>query len=308
MDKTSAKAVVGEEPPDVLKHLADSLKTGWKRYCKRLRRCQKSFSQDAVHDSRVQTRRLLSTVELLVAFISEKDIQKVRRALKDHLDTFDDLRDTQVQLDYMERLKTPADAVKTFRAWLQERERGFTKKTRKAIKHIKTRRIGRCVAEFQSELRKTRKKTSRVDAFERINLAMNLSFDRVAQLCRNIEPEDTETIHRTRVAFKRFRYMVEALSPLLPIISEQHCHAMRGYQSMMGDIQDVEVLLATFDKFVRKEKADSKSVKALRAELVRRRKSLIRVYLNAADKLSQFWPPPGLAPVPKSATVVPVES
>jgi inorganic triphosphatase YgiF len=74
---------------DVLQHLGESLNTQWRRYRKRLRRCQGQFSQDAVHDVRVETRRLLSTIELLGAFIPERDIQKVRRALKRHLDTFD---------------------------------------------------------------------------------------------------------------------------------------------------------------------------------------------------------------------------
>ena len=89
---------------DVLKHLGDSLNMQWRRYRKRLKRCQKRFSNEAVHDVRVETRRLLSTIELLGAFIPEPDIKKVRRALKRHLDTFDQLRDTQVQLGYVGRM------------------------------------------------------------------------------------------------------------------------------------------------------------------------------------------------------------
>jgi hypothetical protein len=71
---------------------------------------------------------------------------------------------------------------------------------------------------------------------------------------------------------------------------------MRGYQSMMGDIQDVEVLVAAFDKFVRSQEIDRGSARHLREELRRRRRWLIRVYMNAAGRLGQFWPLPGLAP------------
>lgn len=279
-----------EDSPDVLKHLGDSLETRWTRYRTRLKRCQARFSEEAVHQSRVETRRLLATVELLSAFIPARDIEKARRTLKHHLDTFDDLRDTQVQLVYVGQMIESHPAARTFQDWLRKREVRFTRQTRKAIKRIRTKRLGRRVAVFAKEIRQQRKRTPPERAFSAVQLAMNRAFARVAQLCRRVQGEDTETIHCTRVAFKRFRYMVEALSPLLPAITEEHCHAMRGYQSMMGDIQDVEVLLAALDKFIRKRERKDPVTQKLRSELQRRRQSLIRVYLNAAGKLRLFWP------------------
>lgn len=281
--------------PDVLDHLAESLSGGWKRYCKRLKRCQKSFSEEAVHDSRVETRRLISTVDLLAAFFPKRDVERVRCTLKEHLDTFDQLRDTQVQLVYVDQIKDAFTVARRFRDWLHKREAKLTRQTRKNIKAIKTKRLKRCLESFEKEIGRQHKETTPARAFGMVKLEMSRAFDRVAGLCRRVKAEDTETIHRTRVAFKRFRYMVEALSPLLRAVTDQHRHAMRGYQSMMGDIQDVEVLLETFDKFVRKEKIEIVDAKKLRNELARRRQLLIRVYLNAADKLQQFWPPPGLA-------------
>ncbi len=294
MKRKPDQTIVRSEAPDVLRHLAVSLKTGWKRYRRRLKRCQKSFSEDAVHDSRVETRRLLSTVELLGPFIPARDLKKARRALKHHLDTFDQLRDTQVQLDYVERMEKTFPAARAFRDWLRKREVRFTRQTRKAIKGIKTKRLGRRVAAFEMQICRQHKQTSRTAAFDTALHAMNRAFDRVAQLCRRVQAEDTATIHRTRIAFKRFRYMVEALSPLLLVVTDNHRHAMRGYQSMMGDIQDVEVLLAALGKFTRRKEVNAQAARQLRQELLRRRMWLIRVYLNAAGRLRQFWPPPGL--------------
>jgi hypothetical protein len=62
----------------------------------------------------------------------------------------------------------------------------------------------------------------------------------------------------------------------------------------MGDIQDMEVLLAALDKFVQKEKVNAQSARRLKRELVRWRRMLIDIYLNAAHRLRRFWPPPGL--------------
>jgi CHAD domain-containing protein len=282
----------GPPKADVLRHLADSLRSQWRRYRKRLQRCQEHFSEQAVHDSRVETRRLLATVELLRAFIPETDIRKARRTLKHHLDTFDQLRDTQVQLDYVGRLTRRFPVARRFSCWLAEREARFTRETRKAIKHVKTRRLGRRLAAFEGEIRRLREGLPPDRAFQTARKEIDQAFARVAQLCRRVRGSDTRTIHRTRIAFKRFRYMVEALAPLLPAVDEHQQRALRGYQSMMGDIQDVEVLLAAFENFVCHRTVDSRLTRPLRAELLRRRQWLIQVYLNAADRLRLFWPPP----------------
>jgi len=275
--------------PDVLRHLGDSLDTQWRRYRKRLKRCQEHFSEAAVHDSRVEARRLLATVELLCAFIPEGDLRKARGALKEHLASFNRLRDTQVQLMYVEHLIRSFPAAPEFRAWLRKREARFIRESRKAVKQIKTRRLGRRISAFQRELEKRRSKTQPARAFSMAQGAIRRAFARVAQLCRRVTAADSETIHRTRIAFKRFRYMVDALAPLLPAVTDQHRQAMRGYQSMMGDIQDVEVLITTLDKFI-KHGQDDRATQRMRVEFDRRRGQLIRVYLNAAGKLEQFWP------------------
>jgi CHAD domain-containing protein len=280
---------------DVLKHLADSIRAQWRRYRKRLKRCQVRFSEKAVHDSRVETRRLLATVELLRAFIPEADLRKARKRLKEHLDTFDELRDTQVQLAYMERLARSYPLAGAFHDWLARREDRFARQTRRAVKHIKSKRLRRRMAAFEMEIRLLRSRTSPDRALERALRAIQQAFARVAQCCRKVRAENTSTIHRTRIAFKRFRYMVEALSPLLPAVTEDHRRAMRGYQSMMGDIQDIEVLLGALDEFLGSQRVDGRSARKLLMELRRRRQWLIRIYMNATGKLSRFWPLPGLS-------------
>ena len=283
---------IGKQRVDVLQHLGDSLDAQWRHYRKRLRRCQNHFSEEAVHASRVETRRLLATLELLGAFLPDRDLRKARRPLKRHLDTFDQLRDTQVQLNYVGRMAGTFPDARPFYDWLRERQKRFTRKTRKAVKRIKTKRVGRRLAAFQKEIRRQRKKLPRAMAFAILQRTINRAFARVAQLCRRVRAGDTGTIHRTRIAFKRFRYMVEAMAPLLPAVTQEHYRAMRGYQCMMGDIQDMEILLAALNKFLRSKVVDASSARRLNEELMRWRQMLIQVYLNAANRLLRFWPPP----------------
>lgn len=294
--KQRRKPSQASEPAgDVLRHLAEALRTQGRRYRKRLKRCEEQFSEAAVHETRVEARRLLATIELLGAFLPERKLQKARDVLKQHLDTSDPLRDTQMQLIYVGRMTRVFPAARAFREWLLKREARLTRKTRKAIKHVKTKRLTRRLAVFEAEVRHRRKRTTRALVFATMLRAMDRAFARVARLCRGVAAADTETIHRTRIAFKRFRYMTDALAPLLPTVTNQHRHAMRGYQSMMGDIQDVEVMLRTLNKFLRRNEMNPAAATRLRNELLRRRQWLIQVYVNAAGKLRQFWPPPGLA-------------
>src|ERR1035437_10571147 len=65
-------------PGNSVNYLACSLKKQWKRYRKELKRCQNKFSEKAIHAFRVETRRLLSTLELLGGFLPARRVERVQ--------------------------------------------------------------------------------------------------------------------------------------------------------------------------------------------------------------------------------------
>ena len=65
---------------------------------------------------------------------------------------------------------------------------------------------------------------------------------------------------------------------------------MREYQAMMGNIQDIVVLLAGVRRAVADKEISGRAVGPLRRELLRRRRELIDIYLAAADRLFEFEP------------------
>ena len=275
---------------DTLRHLEKSLKKQWKPYRKRLKRCQKEFSQKAVHDSRVQTRRMLATVELSGAFIPQSRLHSARRALKRHLDTFKELRDTQVELVYVGKMLLSFPGARPFHGYLLKREERCARQARDRIKLLKAKRIGKIIAGYRVELRERRKRCTRSRARTLLLRALDRAFTGVQRLRRRVNPNNTATIHRTRVAFKRFRYMVEALATMLPEATKKRRADMQHYQSLMGDIQDMEVLLATLRKFFKKNEIKQGSARRFHEELLRRRQWFVQTYLDAADQLNDFWP------------------
>src|SRR5262245_57147233 len=139
-------------PPDALRQLSWLLKSQCKQYRKQLRRCQKKFSEKAVHDSRVAARRLISVVELLAPFLPAAHVKKIERLLKQHLDTFDELRDTQVQLATLRGLARSFPAARSFKAYLKKKEERLTRTTRKQVKKLKTGRFGKLVETCREEV------------------------------------------------------------------------------------------------------------------------------------------------------------
>jgi CHAD domain-containing protein len=102
-----------------------------------------------------------------------------------------------------------------------------------------------------------------------------------------INPAQASTIHHVRLAFKTFRYMVEIVHPLLSDFPSENLEQMHEYQSLMGEIQDVEVITQML--------ADAPVYAAdFDAEPVRRyyqncHAKAISVYMNCVHQLDDFW-------------------
>ncbi len=273
-----------------LKDLARALKKQSRRYRRELQRCQQHFSEKAIHQSRVETRRLLSRLDLLSSLISARHLAKAQKALKSHLDALDDLRDTQVQLLTVGKMRRAFPAARPFHRYLLKREKRFLRQTRKHIERVRYRRLGGLIAVCRDDIRAHLHDRHPQRAAEVLLRAVGRAFTRTRQRWAEIRPAEVRTIHRTRVAFKKFRYMVEALADFLPGVTEERLAAMRHYQTMMGEIQDADVLLRTLDKFLDKQQIKPETARRYREELVRRRQRLVRVYLGAAEQLLEFWP------------------
>lgn len=283
-------------PPDTLQFLALSLKKQWKCYRKQLRKCQRRFSERSVHDLRVSARRLLSLLDLLAPFLAPGRVKKAHSALKRHLDTFDDLRDTQVQLPAVREARQHFPAAGRFYRFLKKREARLSRSTCKKARRLRSQPLSKLVSAARADVKAWLRKSGSRQPNPLLLSAVNRAFTLTRQLKERIQPEDTHSIHCTRVAFKRFRYVIEDLADHLPWANEALQAKMHDYQTLMGGIQDSEVLLRAFQKFLRKHEADIESGLPFEHELQERRRRLIGKYLTTADQLLEFWPTAGEFP------------
>jgi CHAD domain-containing protein len=268
--------------------LVRALDDRWRKYQKELKRCQKKYSEASVHDLRVATRRLISTLNVLRRLVLDDRLTASRRTLKKRLDLFDPLRDTQVQLLSTEKMLPTFPELQAFYDRLKKQERRLVKQVSKQVGKMKTAKLAKSVAAIEKQLRLLfNDRAKQNEHLTAVKAAVDAAFAKVADLRRSIDPNDATTIHRLRIAFKKFRYMVEALRPLLARVTDRRLKKMHDFQTMMGDIQDIEVLTASLRAFAQKREADS-SLQAAFQELSRRRVELIETFLKSADELFTF--------------------
>jgi len=290
---------------DVRALLMRSLTERWQTYGEQLKRCREEPSEDAVHDLRVAMRRLISTLMALDTILpdSHDHLRKVRRSLSKRLDRFSPLRDTQVQALTIQEMLTTFPELQPYYNYLTERERRLVGRIGKEVKKTGTARLERAAAIIAERLcARSGDPAAQEQARAAVLGAAEAAFNRVAKRRQKIDPTNAMTIHRMRVAFKKFRYLTEALEPMLDGIGREQLKSMGAFQDMMGKIQDTEVLLASLAAFLAgKSKAYKRTMRPAREELMRRRAAAIDEFLASADQIYTLWKPqqtPGAAQTP----------
>jgi len=265
--------------------LISALDERWENYRMQVKICRGEFSEEAVHDLRVSARRLLAILDIARAIDPHPRLQKARRVLKDQIDDLDDLRDVQVMLvEVTETLENFPD-LKPFETHLQERESHFLRLAQKQILALK-------LSDLKKRIEKIR------DSLEKRNLEGNLQaqlfqtvdnvYSRTMQAFTQVEPSQPSTIHRLRLAFKKFRYMAEIVHPMIPSQPEPYLERMHAYQSTMGDIHDIEVFLSALTDF--SESSESPfDPKPIRSFYEKHHTELVSAFMENKGELFAFW-------------------
>ena len=273
--------------------LIETLENRWQTFRSELKRCQKEPGEEAIHDLRVATRRLLALVDMLSAFSPHRRLGKLRGAFKDQLDDLDNLRDTQVMLVEVTETLGNLPGLAPFQAYLIKREKRLLRSTAKDVKSFKSRGIRKRLDSTHKALLKAEKG---------INQQMELlqivddAYETTLRRFQSIEPAQPETIHRVRIAFKKFRYMVEIVHPLIPNFPDNNFKHMRAYQDMMGDIQDLEIFLSVFDDFA--DKDASYDPEPVRRFYQQHHTEAVNAFVEGMHQINTFWRPAPDSPFP----------
>jgi len=252
------------------------------KYRKTLRRCRRRLSEDSVHDLRVESRRLLATLDALDGLVSRRMVQSAARAIKKWTGGLGLLRDLQVQRGTVDELSPHLPALSELSRRLARRERRRTAATTGKLDRHAGRALGRAVSDLRRALRKPTPASAPAVASAGRPLVPALAAAGEAMAARfaAIDPERPATIHRARKELRRFRYLAEVFQPIVPAITQRYLDRLQRLQGDMGRIQDATVLNATVDRYLSKHAKMPRLADHTRTVLERRRAALIDAFLR----------------------------
>jgi CHAD domain-containing protein len=273
--------------------LLSALDQRYEKYLYEYKRCTDVFSEEAVHQLRVTARRLLALIELLQEVTPSRELQKLRLTFKNQLDSLDDLRDTQVMLTEIARTLKSLPELTRLYTFLQKREQRLLTKAEHIVTDYKMGSLNRRMGNVREDLAKP----DYLPELERQLMAVvDNAWKKVKQRTSRVDPAQPASIHRVRIVFKKFRYMVEIIHPLLPGFSEDQLKLMHAYQSAMGEIQDVEVFLGVLADFSSRHASyDPQPVKYFYEQ---RHTELIDTYIKNRSEFVIFWRKKSKSPFP----------
>jgi CHAD domain-containing protein len=277
--------------------LANALSVHWQTYRACIRSCQDDFSEKTVHKLRVATRRLIAQLLIMDCVTRDRTPGMARRVLKRRLKALGELRDTHVQRLFIQARMARFPELILVEDVLRRRERRLQKAAAVKVKGFKTRKLGKWILALQLRLAMTPPAAGRSDQLlKAVTRATTTAFDALVTRRKAIDPANPETIHRTRIAFKKFRYMVESLSPEFTGLGKRQLRVLARYQQRMGILQDLEIIEQCIAGFVRQDEGIGTFLAPFSRYLQETRARALRSFLKSADDVFEFWPPTPLGP------------
>lgn len=273
------------------KRLQASFAKLWQKYLKRLSACQASAGETAVHKLRISCRSLLALIHLLQHLAPHPSLRKLKKALKNQLDQFDELRDTQVMLlEVAERIDALPELA-FYQRYLQRNEERLQQQANAAI-------AGYDSAALQPLFDKAEKSLRQLWDTAELKTAIQAAIDECFAIAlaryRLIEPMRPHTLHQLRIAVKKLRYMLSAASEdLIPVLPDGHLQRLQAYLTRLGEIQNSCVLTENLNRFFGHEPPDN--VQRYYSE---RHQALLHHYLENCDQIMSFWRPAADKPFP----------
>jgi hypothetical protein len=114
-------------------------------------------------------------------------------------------------------------------------------------------------------------------------------YRNVIALRKEIDPGNVETIHRLRVAFKKFRYTIEPLRGFMTEFPPESMRDIKSLQEALGSLQDTDVYLRWLDKLIRKQPEMVRPLAFFRHWLLCLRPQHIRSSIHWIDQLPSDW-------------------
>lgn len=264
----------------------------WDDYPQRFNVARREITEETIHDLRVAARRLQARLRILRSLDWRPRARKLWRLLKRQLDQLDALHDTQVMLQEAAQRTQSLPQLGRFRDYLEGQSHALARTASRDVLASKPTGLKKRV---QSLRKVARKHAQEEDLPERALQAVDAAHAKTVRAFSQLDATDPSTIHHVRIAFKKFRYMVEAVRPLLRDYPEACLGRMHDYQEAMGKVHDTTVFLDALKDY-EKRLSDTRATdptaldpRPIELYYQGRLDELIHAYFGRKDEFRSFW-------------------
>jgi CHAD domain-containing protein len=260
--------------------LLKALDVRWRKLQKEWDRTREKYSEDSVHDLRVASRRLIAVLEILLEIHKQSDVEDCRKRVKKLLDGLSPLRDLHVQRATVSQMVNRFPQLKNFEKNLTDKEGRTAKKVQKLLKRV---------LKIDKLILRTRRHAKKGIENDDILKVIDRRYRKVLSIAARVDPANTDTIHSLRLAFKKFRYTCEvAHSIIRTVVPAERLEEFHAFQTMMGDIQDIEVLSARLGKWTEKHRKET-DMEPVFEQLRADREGKIVMFVASVGQVHTFW-------------------
>ncbi len=199
---------------------------------------EKGTSEQEIHDKRVILRRVFP---ILAAFrVKPSKVKNGEKAFK----LFGQLRDIQVQILKLESVEQTPEMAE-YLAFLKAIE---LKSEEKVIRFCKKKELAFPSIKKKPQVVKTK-----------IYKKANESLAKLIKKIQSRSNDNAYDIHKIRIEFKKFRYIVEILLSI-ENADDVRLEKIKMYQDILGEIQDYEILMDGIKRFYKKRKLNGSEI------------------------------------------------
>ena len=249
-------------------------------------KCAANMNEVNIHDLRVIIRRTLAFTRFINKLYSSNYYPELKTVLKQVLKGLNPLRDAQVQILKLKKNITPDSVMMDFFFYLLKQERELLISNKKLLTKTLLNDLNGLLffilMDIKSQLRDD---ADRLDTIiENAEFVYLLLKDTLALTSF----DDLDSLHKLRLAFKKYRYTIDVLQRLLQTDSNNYRY-LKKIQNLLGAIQDNNVLVKKLDEFIASSPQSINECRKFRDRIIEQRSVLIetlRKNVGLIDKVN----------------------
>ena len=234
-------------------------------------------------------RHLLAALRVCDALLPERVPRKLRRSVASRLHEFRRLRDVQVMLARIAPLMDQAPVWARFHGRLAAEQARARSALRTHLRKAEVEGERLRLHDLQRLLMARARSAPADSLLATLHAMASDAQQRTARRLGRMNPAKPGTLHRTRLAIKRARYILELIAEVESAPWAKAAHrAARAWQDQLGTIQDLRVLDLELAALRSKDPADVAAVMWFRADLVTERNDAIVRFVAQRAELEAF--------------------